>query len=175
MKKKKKTQNKLEKNRTDIGLISWQSIATVSVSWRTKPWLSLDLVSPCRLALATVCPSPVSMPSTSRETCSSTPWRAMAQTQSSTWRWAIPSDQTWNWDRRAKFIKVNTAQKWLVEFLHNTPWVNTSWTHFWLHNLHRRVVDTNPIIISMTLLSQGTVHRLHRETAGVQQDSSEEL
>lgn len=40
-----------------------------------------------RPVLATACPSPVCTPSTSKETCSFTPWRATARQLSYTWRW----------------------------------------------------------------------------------------
>lgn len=46
-----------------------------------------------RLDLATACRYLGSTPSISRETCSSTPWRATAQTPSSTWRWASDAKQ----------------------------------------------------------------------------------
>lgn len=48
----------------------------------------------CRLALVTGCPSHVSMPSTSRVISSCTLWRAMALTQSSTWRYVWDHHRT---------------------------------------------------------------------------------
>ena len=46
-----------------------------------------SLLPSFRLVLGMACPSPVCMPSISRETCNSTLWRAMAPQLSYTWRW----------------------------------------------------------------------------------------
>lgn len=61
------------------------SLCSVTV-FILSPWSFFVFL--LRLDLATACQYLGFTPSTSRETCSSTPWRATAQTPSSTWRWA---------------------------------------------------------------------------------------
>lgn len=94
----------------------------LAVWQRTKPWTPH---SPCRLASATVCPFLVSMPGTSRETCSSTPWRAMARMLSSSWRWARHGDRAWNCDRKPR-IRKSAAHNLDRRLAYDMPLFNTN-------------------------------------------------
>ncbi len=140
---------------------SWKSAAACSVT-ENKAFLNPSSpLSLLRLASATVCPSLVSMPSTSRGTCSSTPWRATAQTLSSTWRWARHVDHAWNCDKTPRVWKSaahNRERKPPCDML----LLNTNRTlqtcgasagmtgYFWLHL----------VFLSLQALSTDSIERL---------------